>query len=95
MLTCGCFLRFFIPALLACNSVSKGLVICRSRPLFDVGAASLLAVAFEHLAEAREGQVGSGAVDQDEPGRDEVTEVVQEVGVGDAVDGGAHGEEEH
>ena len=33
-------------------------------------------------------------MDGDEPGGDEVADVVQEVGVGDAVDGGVEGEEE-
>jgi len=33
-------------------------------------------------------------VDGDEPGADDVDEVMQEVGIGDAVDGGVDGEDE-
>ena len=62
-----------------------------SRPLLDI---ALFAFAFEHLAEAREGKAAAGEVDGDEPEADHVDEVVEEVGVGDAVDGGVDGEEE-
>lgn len=62
----------------------------QSRPLLDIA----FSFAFEHLAEAREGKAAAGEVDGDEPETDHVDEVVEEVGVGDAVDGGVDGQEE-
>lgn len=49
---------------------------------------------FKKGAQPLEREVAGGEVHGDEPGGDEVDEVVQEVGVGDAVDGGVEGEGE-
>ena len=49
---------------------------------------------FEEGAQFLEREVAGGEVHGDEPGGDEVDEVVEEVGVGDAVDGGVEGEGE-
>ena len=63
------------------------------RPLLDVALALL--AAFQHLAQTRQRDVGGGEIYEDEPTGHEVGEVVEQVGVGDAVDGGTDGEEEH
>lgn len=60
-----------------------------SRPLLDI---ALFLFALEHLGEAGEREAAGGEVDGDEPGADDVDEAVEEVGVGDAVDGGVEGE---
>lgn len=49
---------------------------------------------FEKGAQALEREVAGGEMHGDEPGGDEVDEVVQEVGIGDTVDGGVEGEGE-
>lgn len=63
------------------------------RPLLDISFAGLVDV--QHLGQARKREVGAGEVHEDEPSGDQIGEVVEEVGVGDAIDCGADGEEEH
>jgi hypothetical protein len=52
--------------------------------------------AFENLRQIRkrEGNPTAGEMNRDQPGGDDVHEVVEEVSVGDAVDGGVDGEKE-
>lgn len=63
----------------------------------DGGSGLFLDIAiseFKKGAQPLEREVAGGEVHGDEPSGNEVDEVVQEVGVGDAVDGGVEGEGE-
>ena len=50
--------------------------------------------AFQDLSETGEGEIAAGKVDGDEPGGDEINEMVEKVGVCDTVSSGIEREEE-
>ena len=66
-------------------------ILCKSRPLLNI---TLFIFAFEHPAEPREREAAAGEVDGDQPGADAVDEMMEQVGVGDAVDSRVDGEQE-
>ena len=63
----------------------------RSRSLLDM---TVTAIAFQDLAESRKGEVAIDEVYCDQPGTDEVRDVVELIGIGDAIHGRIDGKEE-
>ena len=55
---------------------------------------AVTAIAFQDLPESRKGDVAVGEVDCDQPGTDEVCDVVELIGIGDTVHGRIDGKEE-
>ena len=62
-----------------------------SRLLLNI---ALVVPHLQQVTEARKREIAVGEMYSDEPCGDKVDEVVQEVGICDAVDGGVEGEEE-
>ena len=61
------------------------------RSFLDV---TLALIVFEDLAQVRQRESAAGKMDGDKPGGDQIDELVEQIGVGDAIDCGADGKEE-
>lgn len=69
-----------------------GILTSSLRTFLDVPI--IFIAAFQDLSETGEGEIAAGKVDGDEPGGDEINEMVEQVGVCDTVSSGIEREEE-